>query len=662
MFRNSSRNRDTLLPHSGNGRGGGGGLYGSARMTPKASISKSFIATMVWGLASFALIYGGWTYCSRRMESTSVKCDLRSCQVLDLNSGITSVLTIPRGHMVRGEVVRLKNGQVVNPADLRRSAQRKLGHTYSLVYLEPDSEDDDDESYDSFEDDDDSYDSYDGDDDSSEDDDEIAVLPPGSRPSRASPNQIPSAGGPGGAKAAIPDAKAMEERRAAQEKRRAEQRAKWAEERKAKGLPPIVEPDKQKEEKLKASVMTGNTGRSKQSDEDEDRFPGDAGTLLEKNLEKNREQIRRLDAAQGMNAEGHRERSKRAYEEASKAHQAKHRMDSQMKQRGNNLHDRSAEAKAKTETNLSPDDPDNIPASRSNAGAPKLERQRAQKDLNAGGQEQMEGTETTEEIKMGKGGGRKTSSVGGLEEQDEEVVGAKAVQEERRRLSSQGGQDGADAVVEDNDNHNGFESLGDFVQAGATGARRKLLSYKNRVKNANPAPAKRSKVEIARDAAKAREAHRQGHGHHQKRAKKVAQPTEAEESSVPRKKTKHHHKAFHHRDNVPQADRHHTHHAYHHKPGQEKIEHGWRHQNRQWHGRGELRKVGTTYSLGRTTAKRRKEAIDSYVSRRTSEVNFTDSKKWRAGGLWMMIVGSISIAFCLVIGNFRPRPKTKKVS
>lgn len=45
------------------------------------------------------------------------------------------------------------------------------------------------------------------------------------------------------------------------------------------------------------------------------------------------------------------------------------------------------------------------------------------------------------------------------------------------------------------------------------------------------------------------------------------------------------------------------------------IEHGWRHQNRQWHGREELKKVGTTYGLGRTTAKRRKEAIDSYVSK-----------------------------------------------
>lgn len=43
--------------------------------------------------------------------------------------------------MVRAELVRVKNGEVVNPVKLRRSAQRKLGHTYSLVYQEPDSED-----------------------------------------------------------------------------------------------------------------------------------------------------------------------------------------------------------------------------------------------------------------------------------------------------------------------------------------------------------------------------------------------------------------------------------------------------------------------------------------------------------------------------------------
>lgn len=57
MFRNPKRgSRETLLPHSGNGRGGGGGgLYGTARMNPKASLSKSFIATMIWALVRLIL-------------------------------------------------------------------------------------------------------------------------------------------------------------------------------------------------------------------------------------------------------------------------------------------------------------------------------------------------------------------------------------------------------------------------------------------------------------------------------------------------------------------------------------------------------------------------------------------------------------------------------
>lgn len=88
----------------------------------------------------------------------------------------------------------------------------------------------------------------------------------------------------------------MQARRAAQEKRKAEQQAKYAEERRARGLPPIVEPDKQKEEKLKASVMTGRGGRTPDSDEDEDRFPGDAGTMLDANRQKNREQVRTCPA------------------------------------------------------------------------------------------------------------------------------------------------------------------------------------------------------------------------------------------------------------------------------------------------------------------------------------------------------------------------------
>lgn len=65
MFRNASRSKDTLLPHSGNGRGGGGGLYGTARMGPKAALSKSFIATMFWVLVSAGVLRGWFKYVSQ---------------------------------------------------------------------------------------------------------------------------------------------------------------------------------------------------------------------------------------------------------------------------------------------------------------------------------------------------------------------------------------------------------------------------------------------------------------------------------------------------------------------------------------------------------------------------------------------------------------------
>jgi len=52
----------------------------------------------------------------------------------------------------------------------------------------------------------------------------------------------------------------------------------------------------------------------------------------------------------------------------------------------------------------------------------------------------------------------------------------------------------------------------------------------DRVKNIKkPAPAKRTKEELAKDAAKARDAHRKGHGHHQKKARKFADPRSTDE-------------------------------------------------------------------------------------------------------------------------------------
>eukprot|EP00903_Cladosiphon_okamuranus_P016049 g14818.t1 len=622
MFRTARAGRETLLPHSGNGRGGGGGLYGTARMTPKASLSKSFIATMIWALVSLSLIGGGWLYCSKKMQYTSIKCNNTHCDVEELSEGVTSVLKIPHSRMVRAELVRVKNGEVVDPAKLRRSAQRKLGHTYSLVYLEPDSEDDDDESYDSFEDDDDSYDSYDDDEASSEDDDDDALPgPAAARAKKTPPKPMPNS------------VEAARARDLAMEKKEA-QRKKWAEERVRQGLDPIREPDEQALARANANARGRRTGEA-----EEERFPGDAGTMLEKN----REEIRKMEAAAGMTAEGHRERSQRAYEEASKRAQSKHQMDARMKQVGNNLHDRPVKPKPNKDANSkpSPQDPDNKPR-------PKLERQKAEQDLSVDGGEDQNGQQ---------GGGRKISSVGGQEDVDENEA-------QRRRLSSRERNSQVNEGTQDAE-EGGFETLGELVQAGATGAKRKLMAWKNRVKKVDPPAAKRTKKEVQEDAQKARNSHRKGHGHHQKRGKKAAHPVKSDEDGIiieENPKTKHHHKAFHHKKDVPMKDRHHVHPGFHHQPGEKKIEHGWRHQNRQWHGHKELKKLGTTFSLGRSTARKRKETIDSYVSRRTTSVDFTDSKKWRAGGLWMIILGCISAAFCLVIGNFQPRPKTKKVS
>ncbi|CAN0445443.1 unnamed protein product, partial [Ectocarpus sp. 8 AP-2014] len=205
------------------------------------------------------------------------------------------------------------------------------------------------------------------------------------------------------------------------------------------------------------------------------------------------------------------------------------RRDQQMRQIGNNLHDR-AKPQPGTDNNnnkLSPDDPDNKPPAK--AGRPPLERGQAQKDLNVNEGGAGGGGAAAGEDELRKGGGRSISSVGGLEESDNQ---------ERRRLSPSPPQDHDKGEEEDEDEDEGvdeggrLESFGDVVQhVGAAGSRRKLLSWKKRVKEVVPKPSKPTKEELAEDASKSRETHRQGHGHHQKRARKVAQPTEPEEGA-----------------------------------------------------------------------------------------------------------------------------------
>lgn len=331
-------------------------MYGAAR-TSKPAISKSFIATIFWALLSLGMMAGGWTYCSRKLESTTLKCDMRGCKLAELTDGVVKVLTIPRMNMIRGELVRVKNGAIVDPSKMRRSAQRKLGHTYAVVYTEPDSEDDDDESYDSFEDDDDSYDSYDDDQDSSEDDDEDddrarGAGKPGQR-ANAPPAKKPTVNSAKSSKT-MPKPPSEEEKKAAADRReaarkaafekKAADRARYAEERRSMGKEPVREPDEQRPSR---PVRREAAQRPMDDDEydREDRFPGDAGTMQEKN----RDEIARMEAAQGMAGRDHQERSQKAYEEASRKHQNKHRADQQTRQIGNNLHDRKK---------VSPDDPD----------------------------------------------------------------------------------------------------------------------------------------------------------------------------------------------------------------------------------------------------------------------------------------------------------------
>eukprot|EP00904_Undaria_pinnatifida_P011061 jgi/Undpi1/7085/HiC_scaffold_22.g09559.m1 len=591
MFRNTRGGGRDILPTSGNGRSGGGGsMYGAARSS-KPALSKSFIATIAWALLSLGLFAGGWTYCSKRLESTSVKCDTRGCKIAQLTNGVTENLYVPRMRMIRGELVRVKNGELADPSQMRRSAQRKLGHTYSIVYTQPDSEDAE-------------------------------------------------------RKAAI-EKKAADYKAAAE--RKEAQRAKYAEERIKRGKAPVREPDEQK----------GRCARPMEDHEydSDDRFPGDAGTMKEKN----RDEIARMEAEQGMAAQAHRERSQQAYAEASKRHAEKSKLDMQTKQMGNNLQDRRKN---------SPDDPDNQPPSpkveRNEEERPKLERGEFQQDLSGAKEGSAEGAVDTgaadvdaadAEIKglqerlaqlekdkeMKKAGGRTISSVGGVEDVDTDEL---SQEDEARR---EGLPESGDAEEEAGELERGrkYYSLGDFIHEGAAGARRKLLMWKNGVKTVNTPAAKRTREQIDRDASKSRDAHRKGHGHHQKRAKKVAAPVKDEVGATrePAKGGRHHHKAFHHKKEVPME-----------------VEHGWKHQNRQWHGRNELKKLGTTYNLGRSKSRKRKETIDSYVSRRVHTVDFVDSKKWRAVGLWMMIVGFVSASFCLIVGNFQPRPKTKKVS
>ncbi|CAN0342285.1 unnamed protein product [Ascophyllum nodosum] len=353
--------RNPLLPTPGNGRyGGGGSLDGAAKRT-RRNLSKSFIATVVWGLASVGLIYWGGVYSARQAESSTFTCNHCMCKFEDKKGDTVELTSIPRARLIRADIVRLTNEVIVpNYTTLKRATQRKLGHSYAIVYMKPDSEDDDDESCDSYEDGDDSCDSYDHEEDSSEDE-----------------------GGWGAAP------RVSQEEKEAATRRRAEERARYTrerdEKRKRDGRPPLREPDQPLRLTPEISALLAEDAGV--HDEQDDRFPGDAG-----NMEQN----------------------------------------------------------------------------------------------------------------------------------------------------------------------------------------------------------------------------------YRKKA------------------------------------RHHVHSRHHHGSGEKKVEGGWRHRNRQRHGHEQIKKLWTRFSLGRSKARERKAMIDKYARKEIHKVEFTDFKRWSAGGVWMVMLGFVSSAFCLVAGNFQP--------
>ncbi|CAM9756903.1 unnamed protein product, partial [Ascophyllum nodosum] len=659
MFRNArSTARDPLLPTSGNGRyGGGGSLYGAAKKRgTRPILSMSFIGTVMWALASVGLIYWGRAYCARRAESSTFTCSHYMCKFEDKKGDTVELTSIPRSRLIRADMVRVRNGEIVsNYTKLKRAIQRKLGHSYAIVYMEPDSEDEDDESYDSYEDDDDSYDSYDNEEDSSEDEgdnDERTTIPP---------RKVKSPGKPGGRGAGAAPRVSQEEKEAAA-KRRAEERARYTrerdEQRKRDGRPPLREPDQPQRFGITPEMFAKIA-----EEEGDDRFPGDAGTMGEKYRDK----------VQHMNVSDNRYISTCTTSGANAyctwyAVQSKILSKKTCRRMRNSIHARK-NAKVNIERgrgnrNTSPDDPDNKPPS------PKDENSHGRlprrKSIDQCRKYSVSGVGSyAENLEIRKGGGREISSISSLAAHARRCyvflcrlkpwnrslpTGMEELEESLQGLN----------IAKD-------DAIGRGGETGGAGGRRKLFAAKQPVKrDVSPRAPKKTKEEIQEGATREREAHRKGHGHHNKKARKAAhtrtiEEEEAEElgeeEAAPPAKTVHHHKGFHHSDTgyVPQEARHHVHSRYHHGSGEKKVEGGWKHQNRQWHGHEQIKKLGTRFSLGRSKARERKTMIDKYARKEIHKVEFTDSKWWNAGGVWMIILGVVSSAFCLVMGDFQPR-------
>ncbi|CAM9247025.1 unnamed protein product [Discosporangium mesarthrocarpum] len=698
MFRGNARRGDPVLPMAGmNGSGG----YGS-RNRGSPSISRSFMASIGWVLVSSILIVCGYVYCRARLEVTNFDCDKMGCILEKTVKGVKATsMRLARENVVRAELVRVQNGEIVNAGAMRRQAQRRLGYSYAIVYKTPDSEDDDDESYDSYEDDDDSYDSYEDSEDSSEsedDDDDDDDDDQGPRSRRGPGNSRPPPK-PRQTNSAAKETVQATEAKAAQERfpgdagtmdevRRNNEQAALRE-REAR-YREAAERHSNMAQMHAETARIGNNLHDREPGSDRPRRPRRA------------EPDEPKDNIDDFHAPGHLTDSKEEAENLEREREREERENSEREreesirriERDERLERAQREALKKPGQGQAPGqrpDTDN----ESYQGGGGSDRGGANNALNQelpdtdGKDRNTAPTKThtsdedhrasASENKGEEGAGGRDAEIKDLEmrlaqekriqELQAQLQEAKAAQRQTgvngdtppgggRRLSSVAGAEVMDAFDQEE---------GEQIKGGG----RKLMAGRRTGTASASARARRNSKpseRIVEEGHKERNVHREHHGHHMHRRPKAGQKEKDEDEP----KQMHHHRSFHHKKkdpNKPQGPgtHSHVHPSFHHNPGEEKVPHGWRHQNRRWHAHETSTILGTPFSLSRTKARSRMDAINNYVYKRgkgeaRDNVHLSDAKRWRPQGLWMMILGGISLAFSLVIGNFTPRPKGKKAT
>jgi hypothetical protein len=126
------RRKDAILPTAGwsNDRRANGDAVSSG-------LSKSFIASVLWLLSSFLLLFGGYYYCKLNQQQTILECGADSCRIAMLTGGTLTEETLARDQLLRADYVRLnKAGEVVDTSAMRRKQLNELGATYGIVYRE----------------------------------------------------------------------------------------------------------------------------------------------------------------------------------------------------------------------------------------------------------------------------------------------------------------------------------------------------------------------------------------------------------------------------------------------------------------------------------------------------------------------------------------------